>query len=297
MYVSSDTGDEEKHFKEGAKVILHYFLSNFKVGSGIIIICYYFMIMMAFFFLMCVGCMCSHVFKEDFCFLVDSLPIISCFAHSYLHRLIHTNIYIHLQSIDFYSGMSGLDGETMYVACVWIEDADMDGLPLFHYWKHDFILEYKPVTSGSNSDGGDMLAHLGILDCEGNVQVLKFHHLLHGSEHKKEKEMVSEARKSGLQGMILYGTPGIVFIKGNKDMAIEYLSEARRIGKTGDNVYTIGSDAIDSMIVASGDYATKYTTMFETKGLQAIDMSSMKEFLQYLPSEYDKALDVILGLM
>ena len=62
-------------------------------------------------------------------------------------------------------------------------------------------------------------------------------------------------------------------------------------------MYTIGSDAIDSMIVASGDYATKYTTMFETKGLQAIEMSSMKEFLQYLPSEYDKALDVILGLM
>ena len=66
--------------------------------------------------------------------------------------------------------------------------------------------------------------------------VLKYNHLLKGPEHKKEKEMVDAAKKSKLQGAILWGTPGIVLVvpPSNEEDARDYASTCRTIGKRAD---------------------------------------------------------------
>ena len=45
---------------------------------------------------------------------------------------------------------------------------------------------------------------------DGEIQcyVLRYNHLLSGPEHKKEKSMIDCAKKSKLQGGLLWGTPG-----------------------------------------------------------------------------------------
>ena len=65
----------------------------------------------------------------------------------------------------------------------------------------------------------------------------KFHHLLAGKEHHKEKDMVSAAKVLGLQGLILYGTPGIVVVEDEAEgfaTATAFMKECRKIGKKGD---------------------------------------------------------------
>lgn len=70
---------------------------------------------------------------------------------------------------------------------------------------------------------------------EGRVQcfILKYNHLLSGPEHKKEKAMLVAAKKSKLQGALLWGTPGIVIVvpPSIEEDAKEYASECRTIGK------------------------------------------------------------------
>lgn len=77
-------------------------------------------------------------------------------------------------------------------------------------------------------------------DMEGMTQcfVLRFNHLLSGSEHKKEKAMLDVAKKSMLQGGLLWGTPGVVVVvsPSTEDDAKEYGSECRNIGKRPDGV-------------------------------------------------------------
>lgn len=66
------------------------------------------------------------------------------------------------------------------------------------------------------------------------LHVLKYNHLLMGNEHKKEKAMVSLAKKT-LVGGICYGTPGLVVILGaDEDTASAFLSDCRGIGKKGE---------------------------------------------------------------
>ena len=71
--------------------------------------------------------------------------------------------------------------------------------------------------------------------------VLRFNHLLQGPEHKKEKSMVDAARKSKLQGGILWGTPGIVVVvpPSTEEDARDYSSDCRDIGKRADGVETM----------------------------------------------------------
>ena len=71
--------------------------------------------------------------------------------------------------------------------------------------------------------------------------VLRYNHLLSGSEHKKEKTMLDLAKKSKLHGGLLWGTPGIVVFvpPTTADEAKEYASECRSIGKRADGVEEI----------------------------------------------------------
>ena len=71
--------------------------------------------------------------------------------------------------------------------------------------------------------------------------VLRYNHLLQGAEHKKEKNMVDCAKKSGLKGGILWGTPGIVVIvpPSNEEDAKEYANSCRTLGKRPDGVEAV----------------------------------------------------------
>jgi len=75
---------------------------------------------------------------------------------------------------------------------------------------------------------------------EGKAQcyILRYNHLLSGPEHKKEKNMMDCAKKSKLQGGLLWGTPGIVVVvPGSTEIdAKEYASDCRAIGKRADGV-------------------------------------------------------------
>lgn len=70
-------------------------------------------------------------------------------------------------------------------------------------------------------------------DVKVKCYVLRYNHLLEGAEHKKEKAMLTTAKKAKLQGGLLWGTPGIVIIvpPSTEDDAKEYASECRNIGK------------------------------------------------------------------
>jgi hypothetical protein len=81
--------------------------------------------------------------------------------------------------------------------------------------------------SGSSGDGSGTLC----------MHVLKYNHLLLGSEHKKERAMVSLAKKS-LLGGVCYGTPGLIFLLGaDDDTATSYLGDCRSLGKRGEVVF------------------------------------------------------------
>ncbi len=81
------------------------------------------------------------------------------------------------------------------------------------------------------------------VDRNGKIQcyVLRYNHLLSGPEHKKEKAMLDTAKKSRLQGGLLWGTPGIVVVvpPSTEEDAKEYSSECRTIGKRPDGVEEI----------------------------------------------------------
>eukprot|EP00571_Detonula_confervacea_P005077 CAMPEP_0172326092 /NCGR_PEP_ID=MMETSP1058-20130122/55591_1 /TAXON_ID=83371 /ORGANISM="Detonula confervacea, Strain CCMP 353" /LENGTH=276 /DNA_ID=CAMNT_0013042797 /DNA_START=75 /DNA_END=905 /DNA_ORIENTATION=+ len=74
----------------------------------------------------------------------------------------------------------------------------------------------------------------GMVEC----YILRYNHLLAGPEHKKEKAMVDTAKKSKLQGGLLWGTPGIVVVvpPSTEEDAKEYAVDSREIGKRPDGV-------------------------------------------------------------
>ena len=78
---------------------------------------------------------------------------------------------------------------------------------------------------------------------------LRFNHLLKGPEHKKEKSMVDTAKKQGLQGAIVWGTPGVIILTGCTEAdAAEYLSACRAIGKRGEMLMPLhlAAEALES---------------------------------------------------
>lgn len=99
----------------------------------------------------------------------------------------------------------------------------------------DWLSENKDTLLSSGNNGNDASE-----DTAGKVEcyVLRYNHLLSGPEHKKEKAMVDAAKRAGLQGGLLWGTPGIVVAvpPSTEEDAREYASDSRDIGKRPDGV-------------------------------------------------------------
>ena len=146
------------------------------------------------------------------------------------------------------------------------------------------MVEHLAVAESSSSSSVEEL------DEASDLQVLKFHHLLLGSEHKKEKDMVTQAKWSGLSGMILYGTPGLCVVQCDSAAAAEYLTETRKIGKVGEKVYTVKEKHLT-------EESACYKKMFESKGLENVNMSQLKAFLSSLAPGHESALPIILGIV
>jgi hypothetical protein len=114
----------------------------------------------------------------------------------------------------------------------------------------DWIDQNKETCLNDISSEKDMASND---DKKGKSQcfVLRFNHLLSGSEHKKEKAMLDVAKKSILQGGLLWGTPGVVVVvpPSTEDDAKEYGSQCRNIGKRPDGVeeFWIPQEGIDEV--------------------------------------------------
>mmetsp|Transcript_44 Transcript_44/g.90 ORF Transcript_44/g.90 Transcript_44/m.90 type:complete len:278 (+) Transcript_44:124-957(+) len=90
------------------------------------------------------------------------------------------------------------------------------------------------LLSNDNNNNNNNNSMVGKVEC----YILRYNHLLSGPEHKKEKAMVDTAKKSKLQGGLLWGTPGIVVVvpPSTEEDAKEYASDSRDIGKRPDGV-------------------------------------------------------------
>ena len=104
----------------------------------------------------------------------------------------------------------------------------------------DWLIDNKSTCLSSCCNDGCGDGNSSNDDTTGKVEcyILRYNHLLSGSEHKKEKAMVDVAKKSKLQGGLLWGTPGIVVVvpPSTEDDAKEYAVDSREIGKRPDGV-------------------------------------------------------------
>mmetsp|Transcript_6715 Transcript_6715/g.10622 ORF Transcript_6715/g.10622 Transcript_6715/m.10622 type:complete len:280 (-) Transcript_6715:2235-3074(-) len=100
----------------------------------------------------------------------------------------------------------------------------------------DWITQNKDtcLINTEETNSGDTNHLEGKLKCF----ILRYNHLLSGSEHKKEKAMLDAAKKAKLQGGLLWGTPGIVVVvpPSTEEDAKAYGTECRTIGKRPDGV-------------------------------------------------------------
>mmetsp|Transcript_2253 Transcript_2253/g.3156 ORF Transcript_2253/g.3156 Transcript_2253/m.3156 type:complete len:282 (-) Transcript_2253:484-1329(-) len=89
-----------------------------------------------------------------------------------------------------------------------------------------------PVSNlSSNEEKNDMV----------KCYVLRYNHLFSGPQHKKEKSMLDAAKKSKLQGGVIWGTPGIVIVvePSTEDDSKLFATECRAIGKRADGVQEV----------------------------------------------------------
>ena len=141
----------------------------------------------------------------------------------------------------------------------------------------ELLLDLTASASASTADAGSRIS----------LHVLKYNHLLLGSEHKKEKAMVSIAKKS-LLGGVCYGTPGLVVLLGaDEETTTGYLGDCRSAGKRGEvafqgsvNISTIteGSEARWS---ATDVAASRGFVELTTQEVQAC-MGGLEAFKQYV---------------
>jgi hypothetical protein len=83
---------------------------------------------------------------------------------------------------------------------------------------------------------------------------VRFHHLLRGKAHAKERALTAAAKSYGLGGFIVYGTPGLVWAQGTADDVTAFLAACRgsKIGKKPEVVTT---DEIPSTTTDTGGRA------------------------------------------
>jgi hypothetical protein len=141
----------------------------------------------------------------------------------------------------------------------------------------ELLSDLTASASASTADAGSRIS----------LHVLKYNHLLLGSEHKKEKAMVSIAKKS-LLGGVCYGTPGLVVLLGaDEETTTGYLGDCRSAGKRGEVAFqgsvsistiTEGSEARWS---ATDVAASRGFVELTTQEVQAC-MGGLEAFKQYV---------------
>eukprot|EP01043_Picozoa_sp_COSAG02_P036258 COSAG02_NODE_2644_length_8343_cov_16.256308_6_plen_333_part_00 len=121
-----------------------------------------------------------------------------------------------------------------------------------------------------------------------------FHHLLAGKSHEKERDMVRAASGAGLQGLIVYGTPGIVVIEDApangeaKNAATAFMKESRKIGKKGDVTFSVDVPLVDS----EGESCS--SGLFDGRGLTSVGLEELKALLAKLGHE--EQYQAVLGM-
>jgi len=109
------------------------------------------------------------------------------------------------------------------------------------------------LSSATTDDDSREPASQSLLDKEGEgrnenqqheqeaVSFIRFNHLLKGPEHKKEKAILDAAKKDGLSGAIIWGTPGVILISNvdDEEDVQEYMRTCKTIGKRPDGPIVI----------------------------------------------------------
>jgi hypothetical protein len=190
--------------------------------------------------------------------------------------------------ISLYVNSAGLMPKCMIIPCLWPANGDP---PCFYLW-NDSLLSIDEEDSFEHYLNKQKI----LLENEKNkneklvfsrIQVLSYHHLLYGSEHKKEKAVVSAAKSLNIKGFILYGTPGIIVLCENDDAIVRsYLDECRSIGKSGNQSV--------SFVLKNQEEENICREIF-TRGLDSIDLTRLREIMLYFGKD-EVVVREILGL-
>ena len=106
--------------------------------------------------------------------------------------------------------------------------------------------------------------------------------------------MVRAASGMGVQGLIVYGTPGIVVIEDapasgeEKRAATAFMKESRKIGKKGDVTFSV------DVPLADGEGDTCGSGLFGGRGLAPVGLEELKALLAKLGHE--EQYQAVLGM-
>ena len=109
--------------------------------------------------------------------------------------------------------------------------------------------------------------------------------------------MVKCAPGCGVAGVIVYGTPGIVAVEGDKGDIAGYVRECRSIGKPGDvridEIATAGGLSLSAAVAAAqgGDGGKK-----SKKGLAAVGLPVLQKAMEALGHDQAAFRQTLLGL-
>ena len=191
-------------------------------------------------------------------------------------------------NISLYVNTGGLMPKCMIVPCLWPANGES---PYFYFW-NDGLLSIDEEDSFENYLNKQKILLVAEKEKKkivlfSRIQVLSYHHLLYGSEHKKEKAVVSAAKSLNIKGFILYGTPGIIVLCENDDVIVRsYLDECRSIGKSGNQSV--------SFFLKNQQEENICQELF-TRGLDSIDLTRLREIMLYFGKD-EIVVREILGL-
>jgi hypothetical protein len=97
---------------------------------------------------------------------------------------------------------------------------------------------------------------------------VRFHHLLRGKAHAKERALTAAAKSYGLGGFLVYGTPGLVCAQGTADDVTAFLVACRG-SKIGKKTEVVTAEEIPSTTTDTGGRA----------GLVEVPMSQLEALL------------------
>jgi len=135
-----------------------------------------------------------------------------------------------LKDCEFYTGLSQ-DPTAMHVVRFYAEDGVTAKYIIWHDGREEEPHQ-QPTEEAQAGVGNPSEAKL-----ECGIYGFTFNHLLCGKEHKKEAEMMAEAKAAGLQGLVYYGTPGVIVLQAQHGDAATYLKACGRVGKKGQQTW------------------------------------------------------------